>query len=64
MVVVVVGGGRRGRGRSSRVFISVIAEFLCCFALVGGVAQWLGHWSMTGKLSLAYTMTCSWWVTS
>jgi len=30
-------------------------KFLC----VGGIAQWLERWSMTGKLSLACTMTCS-----
>ena len=29
----------------------------------GGVAQWLERQSITGELSLACAMTCSWWVT-
>jgi len=31
---------------------------------VSGVAQWVECWSLTGELSVACTLTCSWRVTS
>jgi len=34
-------------------------RFVHTMHIVGGVAQWLERWSMSGELSLACALTCS-----